>query len=147
MDKPLLDVNQIMELLPHRFPMLLVDKIVKMEPGKSVTGIKCVTYNEHFFQGHFPGRPVMPGVLILEAMAQTGGILLLSTFPQAKGKLIFFMGIDAAKFRRPVVPGDELRMELTVLRLKEKVSKMAGKAYVGEELAAEGEFTCMVVDS
>ena len=117
-----------------------------MEPGKSVTGIKCVTYNEHFFQGHFPGRPVMPGVLMPEAVGQTGGILLLSTFPQAKGKLIFFMGIDAAKFRRPV--GRESIADGTDRPpLEGKGFQMAGKAYVGEELAAEGEFTCMVVDS
>ena len=139
-------VEQIMAMLPHRYPLLLLDKVIEMEEGKRVVGIKNVTINEPFFQGHFPGRPIMPGVLILEAMAQTGGFLLLASVPEAQGKLIFFMGIDGARFRRPVVPGDSLRMEITVIRLKEKVAKMAGKAYVGDELAAEGEFTCMDVD-
>jgi UDP-3-O-[3-hydroxymyristoyl] N-acetylglucosamine deacetylase/3-hydroxyacyl-[acyl-carrier-protein] dehydratase len=141
-----MDIQAIMKLLPHRNPFLLVDRIIELEAGKRVVGIKNVTLNEPFFPGHFPGHPVMPGVLILEAMAQTGGVLLLSTAPDAQGKLIYFMSIDGAKFRRPVMPGDQLRMELTVLKLKEKVAKMAGKAFVGEHLAAEGEFTCMVVD-
>ena len=141
-----LDINAIMKLLPHRYPFLLVDRIVELEEGKRVVGIKNVTLNEPFFPGHFPGHPVMPGVLILEAMAQTGGVLLLSTSPDAQGKLIYFMAIDGAKFRKPVLPGDQLKMELTVLKMREKVAKMSGKAFVDGQLAAEGEFTCMVVD-
>ena len=146
MDKPLMDVNQIQLILPHRYPFLLVDKITEMEKGKRIVGMKNVTINEPFFQGHFPGHPIMPGVLILEAMAQTGGVLLLSTVPQAQGKLIYFMGVDGARFRKPVLPGDELKIEMTILKVKERVGKMAGKAFVGQELVAEGEFICMVMD-
>ena len=141
-----MDINAIMKLLPHRYPFLLLDKVVEMETGKRAVGIKNVTFNEPFFEGHFPGHPIMPGVLILEAMAQTGGILLLSSVPEAQGKLIYFMSIDGAKFRKPVLPGDQLKMEITVIRIKEKIAKMLGKAFVGDELVAEGEFTCMVVD-
>jgi beta-hydroxyacyl-ACP dehydratase FabZ len=135
----ILNVEEIMGILPHRFPFLLVDRIVELEEKKRIVGIKNVTYNESFFQGHFPDKPIMPGVLIIEAMAQVGGVLLLKSLPEMKRKVVFFMGIDKAKFRRPVYPGDQIRIEVEVLRLRERTCKVQGKAFVEDELVAEAE--------
>ena len=142
----LLDITQIQAILPHRYPFLLVDRIIEYEPGKRVVGIKNVTLNEPFFQGHFPGAPVMPGVLIVESMAQTAGVMMLANLPDRDQKLVFFTGIDGAKFRRPVVPGDQLRLELTVLRLRPRYIKLRGEAYVGGHLVAEAEISSSLVD-
>ena len=142
----LLDINQIQAILPHRYPFLLVDRIVDYEPGKRVVGVKNVTLNEPFFAGHFPGAPVMPGVLIVEAMAQTAGVMMLASLPDRETKLVFFTGIDGAKFRRPVVPGDQLRLELTVLKLRPRYIKLRGEAYVDGQLVAEAEISSALVD-
>jgi beta-hydroxyacyl-ACP dehydratase FabZ len=137
--------EEIQRLLPHRYPFLLVDRILSVEPGKSIVGIKNVTTNEFFFQGHFPGRPIMPGVLILEAVAQVGGILALVSVPANQGNpSIFLMGIDKVRFRQPVVPGDQLRIEVETLRSGKKFWKMQGRAFVGENLVAEGEVMAAV---
>jgi len=140
--------EDIIKILPHRYPFLLVDKIVELEPGKKVVGIKNVTIGEPFFQGHFPGKPIMPGVLIVEAMAQTGGVLAglsIPGFAEQDGKrIIYFMSIDKVKFRRPVVPGDQLIFEVAPLRTGSRVWKMAGKAYVGDELVAEAELVATI---
>jgi beta-hydroxyacyl-ACP dehydratase FabZ len=141
-----LDITQIMAVLPHRYPFLLVDRIIDYEAGKWVVGIKNVTLNEPFFEGHFPGAPVMPGVLIVEAMAQTAGVLMLASLPDRESKLVFFTGIDGAKFRRPVVPGDQLRLELTVLKLRPRYIKLRGEAYVGRQLVAEAQISSSLVD-
>jgi beta-hydroxyacyl-ACP dehydratase FabZ len=125
---------------------LLVDRIIDYEIGKRVVGIKNVTLNEPFFAGHFPGVPVMPGVLIVEAMAQTAGVMMLANLPDRESKLVFFTGIDGAKFRRPVVPGDQLRLELTVLRLRPRYIKLRGEAYVDGELVAEARISSALVD-
>jgi 3-hydroxyacyl-[acyl-carrier-protein] dehydratase len=142
----LLDITQIQAILPHRYPFLLVDRIIEYDSGKRVVGIKNVTLNEPFFAGHFPGAPVMPGVLIVEAMAQTAGVMMLANLPDRESKLVFFTGIDRAKFRRPVVPGDQLRLELTVLRLRPRYIKLRGEAYVDDELVAEAEISSALVD-
>lgn len=142
----ILNVEEIMGILPHRFPFLLVDKIVELEEKKRIVGIKNVTYNESFFQGHFPDKPIMPGVLIIEAMAQVGGVLLLKSLPEMKRKVVFFMGIDKAKFRRPVYPGDQIRIEVEVLRLRERTCKVQGKAFVEDELVAEAEIMSALGD-
>lgn len=139
-----LDIKQIQKLIPHRFPMLLVDRIIDIKPGESITGIKNVTMNEWFFQGHYPNEPIMPGVLIVEAMAQTGGVLLMKMLEGQEGKSIYFMTIDAVKFRKPVVPGDTLRFEVKINQFKGKIGKIRGEAYVGEQLAAEAEMMAMV---
>jgi beta-hydroxyacyl-ACP dehydratase FabZ len=141
------DVRQILDLLPHRYPFLLVDRILELEEGKRVVGQKNVTINEPFFQGHFPGHPVMPGVLIIEAMAQCGGVLLLNMVDDPIGKLVYFIGIDGAKFRRPVRPGDVLRFELTMEKLKGRICRMSGKAFVDGQLAAEAVVTASIVDA
>jgi 3-hydroxyacyl-[acyl-carrier-protein] dehydratase len=142
----ILDITQIQAILPHRYPFLLVDRIIEYEPNKRVVGIKNITLNEPFFAGHFPGAPVMPGVLIIEAMAQTAGVLMLATLPDRQSKLVFFTGIDAAKFRRPVVPGDRLRLELEVLRLRPRYIKLRGEAYVEDLLVAEADISSSLVD-
>ena len=135
-----------MRILPHRYPFLLVDKIIHLEFDKKVIGVKSVTSNEPFFPGHFPGQPIMPGVLIVEAMAQTGGILLLNSFPDPSKKLVMFMGINNVKFRKPVVPGDQLFLEIELGARRSKVVNMKGKAYVNEQLVAEGEFMAAIID-
>ncbi len=142
----LLDITQIQAILPHRYPFLLVDRIIEYEMNKRVVGIKNVTINEPFFAGHFPGAPVMPGVLIVEAMAQTAGVMMLASLPDRQSKLVFFTGIDGAKFRRPVVPGDQLRLELEVLRLRPRYIKLRGKAYVDGQLVAEAEISSSLVE-
>jgi UDP-3-O-[3-hydroxymyristoyl] N-acetylglucosamine deacetylase/3-hydroxyacyl-[acyl-carrier-protein] dehydratase len=140
------DSNAIQRILPHRYPFLLVDKIIHLDMDKKVIGVKSVTVNEPFFIGHFPGQPIMPGVLILEAMAQTGGILLLNSFPNPEEKLVYFMQINNAKFRKPVVPGDQLFMEVELTQKKSKVVMMAARAYVNDILVAEAEFMAGIVD-
>ncbi|MCC6651063.1 MAG: UDP-3-O-[3-hydroxymyristoyl] N-acetylglucosamine deacetylase [Candidatus Eisenbacteria bacterium] len=140
------DITAIMDILPHRYPFLLVDRITSIEEGRSIEGYKNVTINEPFFNGHFPGHPVMPGVLIIEAMAQCGGLLMLNSVEDPNDKLMFFMGIDGAKFRRPVTPGDQLRFKLTLLKLRGRTSKMRGEAYVDGQLVAEAELMAAIVD-
>ena len=142
----MMQIGEILEILPHRYPFLLVDRILEIEPRKKAVGIKNVTVNEPFFQGHFPGRPIMPGVLILEAMAQVGGVLLLHDFAERKSKLIYFTGIDNAKFRRPVVPGDQLRLEVEILKLRSWTCKLKASAHVDGQLAAEAEILSAMVD-
>ncbi len=139
--------KEIQEILPHRYPFLLVDRILDLELGKRVVGIKNVTINEPFFQGHFPGHPIMPGVLILEAMAQVGGFLLMRSLDaRAEKKVMYFTGIDKARFRRPVVPGDQLRFELELLQLRRQMCRMRGQASVEGKLVAEAELSSVVVD-
>ncbi len=140
------DITAILDIMPHRYPFLLVDRITRIEEGQSIEGIKNVTINEPFFVGHFPGHPVMPAVLILEAMAQVGGLLLLNSVDDPNDKLMYFMGIDGARFRRPVTPGDQLRMRLTLLKLKNRVSRMRGEAFVDGQLVAEAELLATIVD-
>lgn len=139
-----MNVVDIMKKLPHRYPFLLVDRIIAMEPSVSITGIKNVTINEPFFQGHFPGQPIMPGVLIIEAMAQVGGVLAFSTGTDAKS--VFFMSIEKAKFRKPVVPGDQLKMELKVIQQRGNVWKLSGVAKVDDKVVAEADLTAMLTN-
>ncbi|HEX9726394.1 MAG TPA: 3-hydroxyacyl-ACP dehydratase FabZ [Vicinamibacteria bacterium] len=141
-----LDIQQIMELLPHRYPFLLIDRVLELDPGRRILALKNVTFNEEFFQGHFPGQPIMPGVLILEAMAQAGGILVLPPDGSAAGKAFYLVGIENAKFRRTVVPGDRLTIELNVIRARGNFRKLAGRAEVDGQLAAEAELTLTGVD-
>ena len=144
------DVLAVMALLPHRFPMLLVDRVIDMIPGQSATGIKAVTINEPFFAGHFPARPIMPGVLIVEALAQTAGVLAIHTArakdPNAGDKLVYFMAIDNAKFRTPVEPGCLLHLKVQVVQDRGRVAKFTGRAEVDGKLAAECSFTAMITD-
>jgi 3-hydroxyacyl-[acyl-carrier-protein] dehydratase len=144
----LLDINEIQKVLPHRYPFLLIDGIEEMERWKRIVGIKNVTINESFFQGHFPGKPIMPGVLIIESMAQTGGFLLLQEVADREKKLLYFVSIDGARFRRPVVPGDQLRLEMNVVAWRETLGfcKLHGKATVNGELAAEATLMCKMLD-
>ena len=144
--KELFDIEKILKILPHRYPFLLVDKVIEIERGKSIVALKNVTYNEHFFQGHFPDLKVMPGVLVMEAIAQTGGILLYYTLPDPEDKFVFLSKIDKAKFRKPIVPGDQIRIEVNVLKLKNKICQIRGKALVEGEVAAEGEILAAVLD-
>jgi beta-hydroxyacyl-ACP dehydratase FabZ len=142
---PSLDIQEILALLPHRYPMLLVDRIVDITED-SIVGIKNVTVNEPHFTGHFPGLPIMPGVLIIEAMAQTAGILVGHLAPHTRGKVMFLASVEEAKFRRPVVPGDQLRIEMKMLRLKHTVAKIQGTATVDGQVAAEATLMCKLVD-
>jgi 3-hydroxyacyl-[acyl-carrier-protein] dehydratase len=142
----ILDINGIMKLLPHRYPFLLVDGVEEMERVKRIVGIKNVTMNEYFFQGHFPEKPIMPGVLILESMAQTAALLMLHEIPDRDKKLLYFAAIDNARFRRPVVPGDQLKLEVSVVNWRGTICKFQAHAYVGGELAAEAELMCKMVD-
>jgi beta-hydroxyacyl-ACP dehydratase FabZ len=142
---PILDINDIRAILPHRYPFLLVDRIVEMEPER-IVGIKNVTLNEPFFTGHFPDFPVMPGVLIVEAMAQTAGVLVLKTIPDRANKLVLLVAVENARFRKPVVPGDSLRMEMKVVKRKASVAKMAGVATVDGQVVAEAEVMCKLAD-
>ena len=141
-----IDLQGIMELLPHRYPLLLVDRILDFEPKEWIRGLKNVSFNEAVFQGHFPSRPVFPGVYIVEAMAQTGGCLLMREYEDRARKVIYFMGIDAVKFRKPVLPGDQLVMEVKVLQFKGRICKMRGEAFVGGQKVAEAEFMSMLMD-
>jgi 3-hydroxyacyl-[acyl-carrier-protein] dehydratase len=141
-----IDMNEILKRIPHRYPFLLVDRAEDYQPHKSIVGIKCVTMNEPFFIGHFPGNPVMPGVLIVEAIAQSGAVMMSKSLnANVEGKTILFTSLDNCKFRTPVRPGDVLRMPVEVVRHRGDVFKFSGKAYVGDKLAAEVEFTAMVV--
>jgi len=144
--KPIVDIQRIMQHLPHRYPMLLVDRIIEFEAGKRIVGLKNVTINEPFFQGHYPGHPVMPGVLIIEAMAQVGGLLMLDMIENLEDKVVYFMSLDNVKWRRPVTPGDQLRFELEVLQLRTHVCKMRGAGYVDGQLVAEAEMMARIVD-
>ncbi len=139
----MMDIKEIMSIIPHRYPFLLIDKVIEMEEGKSCTAIKNVTMNEPFFQGHFPGEPVMPGVLIIEALAQTGAVAMLSR-EEFKGKIAFFGGIDKAKFRGKVTPGDTLRLEVEMIKIKRNAGIGKGTAYVDGKKVAEGELTFMI---
>jgi len=141
----MMDIKEIHKFLPHRYPFLLVDRILEINPGKKATGIKNVTCNEEFFQGHFPGNPIMPGVLMIEAMAQVAGLLAFRSGATV-GKSVYFMSIERAKFRKPVVPGDQLKLEVTILQQRGNVWKFSGNASVEDKVAAEAEFTAMVTD-
>ena len=140
-----MDIKEIQKFLPHRYPFLLVDRIVELEPGVRAVGIKNATMNEEFFQGHFPGQPIMPGVLIVEAMAQVAGILAFRSGATI-GKSVYFMSIEKAKFRKPVVPGDQLRLEIQILQQRGNVWRFSGNAIVEGKVAAAAEFTAMVPD-
>ena len=141
------DVQRIMEMIPHRHPFLMIDKVVDMVANERATGIKSVSINESFFQGHFPARPVMPGVLIIEAMAQTAAVLVVHTLgPESEGKLVYFMSVDNARFRRPVFPGDRLDVHVTKQRHRGNVWKFEGKAKVGDNLMAEAVFAAMILN-
>lgn len=142
----LMDVIEIQKLLPHRYPFLMIDGIEEIERLKRIVGVKNVTINEAHFQGHFPGKPIMPGVLIIEAMAQTGGLLLLMEIPDREKKLLYFVAIDGARFRRPVVPGDQLKIEVKVVSWRGDFCKLDGKATVNGEAAAEAILMCKMVD-
>jgi UDP-3-O-[3-hydroxymyristoyl] N-acetylglucosamine deacetylase/3-hydroxyacyl-[acyl-carrier-protein] dehydratase len=144
--EPIIDIQRIMQHLPHRYPMLLVDRIVEFEAGKRIVGIKNVTINEPFFQGHYPGHPVMPGVLIIEAMAQVGGLLLLDAVENPDEKVVYFMTLDNVKWRRPVTPGDQIRFELEMLQLRRHTCRMKGTGYVDGLLVAEAEMMARIVD-
>ena len=141
-----IDLQGIMDLLPHRYPLLLVDRILDFEPKVWIRGLKNVSFNEAVFQGHFPSRPVLPGVYIVEAMAQTGGCLLMREYEDRARKVIYFMGIDAVKFRKPVLPGDQLIMEVKVIQFKGRICKMRGEAFVDGQKVAEAEFMSMLMD-
>jgi len=144
--KTVFDIQQILELLPHRYPFLLIDRVVELEPRKRIVGLKCVSVNEPYFQGHFPGVPVMPGVLIIEALAQTAAVLVLHEVPERKERLVYFTGIDEARFRRPVGPGDVLRLEIDVLQLRPRAAKMQAIAKVGTEVVAEAIIRSHMLD-
>ena len=143
-----LDIRRVMAALPHRYPFLLIDRVEELVPKKRIVAIKAVTINEPFFQGHFPGRPIMPGVLIVEALAQAAGVLAVESLGlSGSGKLVYFMAIDGAKFRQPVEPGVLLRLEVDFVQKRATVCKFAGRAFVGDKLAAEANFTAMIADA
>ena len=144
----MLGIQEILNLLPHRYPFLLIDRILEFEPNKRVVGIKNVTINEPFFQGHFPGHPIMPGVLLLEAMAQTGGVLALKSIPEEEvsKKVLYFMSIDKAKFRKPVLPGDQVRFELELIKARGPIKSFKAQAVVDGAVVAEAEMMAMIVD-
>src|SRR3954451_13392909 len=142
-----IDIQRIMEMIPHRFPFLIIDRVIDVVQNESAVGLKNVTINEPFFQGHFPQRPVMPGVLIIEAMAQTAAVLVVQTLgSEAEGKLVYFMSVDSARFRRPVVPGDTLRVHVTKQRNRLSVWKFFGQAHVDGHLVAEATYSAMLMD-
>jgi 3-hydroxyacyl-[acyl-carrier-protein] dehydratase len=142
-----LDVTRVLAALPHRYPMLLVDRVEEIIPDQSIAAIKAVTFNEGFFQGHFPGRPIMPGVLIVEALAQAAGVLAVESLGlSGSGKLVYFMAIEEAKFRKPVEPGVLLRLEVEFVQKRARVCKFAGRALVDGQIAAEANFTAMIAD-
>jgi 3-hydroxyacyl-[acyl-carrier-protein] dehydratase len=145
-EKPVYGIVEIMNLLPHRYPFLLVDRITELEPDRRVVGLKNVTVNEPFFQGHFPGMPVMPGVLIIECMAQVAGVMIYRDMPERSKKLVFFTGIERARFRRPVIPGDQLRVEMELLKRRNNFGKLRGLATVDGKLAAEAVVTFAIID-
>jgi 3-hydroxyacyl-[acyl-carrier-protein] dehydratase len=147
--KTVLDINEVMDCLPHRYPMLMIDKIIDILPGEHATAIKNVTVNEPFFQGHFPGHPIMPGVFIIEAMAQTAAVVVVRNLGKVDRSryVVYFMTIDEARFRRPVLPGDTLRITVKKDRARGNVWKFKGIAYVGEEKAAEAMFSAMLIDT
>jgi UDP-3-O-[3-hydroxymyristoyl] N-acetylglucosamine deacetylase/3-hydroxyacyl-[acyl-carrier-protein] dehydratase len=141
-----LDIRAIEGILPHRYPFLLVDRVIEMEPQKRIVGIKNVTINEPFFQGHFPGHPIMPGVLIIEAMAQVGGMLLMGSVPDPSSKVVYFTSLNNVKFRRPVRPGDQIRFELDLLQVRGMMCKMSGVAKVDGQVVCEAEMGAVVRD-
>ena len=142
-----IDINRIMEMIPHRYPILLVDRVLELTPGESAVSLKNVTMNEPHFNGHFPGFPVMPGVLIIEAMAQTAALVVVETLgAEAEGKVVFFMTIDSAKFRKPVVPGDSMHIHVEKVRARGPMWKFSGKAMVGDDVCAEATFAAMITD-
>jgi len=148
----MIEAKEIMRILPHAFPFLLIDRILEVDPGKRIVGIKNVTYNEPFFPGHFPGQPIMPGVLVVEAMAQTAGVLVFKSMPEEvqekveehQKRPVFFLGIDNARFRKPVIPGDQLRFEIEVTRKRQSIWGFKGKAWVDEQLVAEADLLAMM---
>lgn len=144
----MLTINEVMDFLPHRYPFLMIDRILEFEADKRIVGLKNVTINEPFFQGHFPGHPIMPGVLLLEAMAQTGGVMALMSLPaeEVKKKVLYFMSIDKAKFRKPVTPGDQVRFELIMLRSRGTIKSFKAVATVDSAVVAEAEMMAMIVD-
>lgn len=143
--KKVYDIVEIMKILPHRYPFLLVDKIIELEPGKKIVALKNVTINEPFFQGHFPEMPIMPGVLIIEGMGQAGGVLAFETMPvERRSDLIYFMGMDKVRFRKPVLPGDQLIFQVKIIKLRSKVVKMFGEAFVSEKRVAEAELMASI---
>src|SRR5579875_2542874 len=143
--KQSLDIQEIMSILPHRYPFLLIDRVIEIERKKRIVALKSVTMNEPFFQGHFPGHPIMPGALVVEAIAQAGGVLLMPEVPDPHNKLMVFTGIERARFRKPVVPGDQLRLEVNVLNWKPRVAKLEGHAMVDGKLACEATVMCALV--
>ena len=143
----MMEIKEIMSILPHAYPFLLVDRIIEVESGKRIVGLKNVTFNEPFFPGHFPGRPIMPGVLIVEAMAQTAGILVFNSLPREHFKTpVYFLGIDNVRFRKPVIPGDQLRLELEITKHRQSIWGFKGKALVEGNLVAEAELLAMLGD-
>ncbi len=141
----MIEIKEIMSVLPHAYPFLLVDRIIEVDPGKRIVGIKNVTYNEPFFPGHFPSQPIMPGVLIIEAMAQTAGILVFKSLPKEQYKTpVYFLGVDNVRFRKPVIPGDQLRLELEITKHRQSIWGFKGKALVDGKLVAEGELLAML---
>ena len=144
----MLTINEVMDFLPHRYPFLMIDRILEFEADKRIVGLKNVTINEPFFQGHFPGHPIMPGVLLLEAMAQTGGVMALMSLPaeEVKKKVLYFMSLDKAKFRKPVTPGDQVRFELNLLKKRGTIMSFKAVATVDGAVVAESEMMAMIVD-